>query len=195
MAADVAPNTRLVRFFAVAGLITAVALLGSAVTAPQIPGWKLRLIGPVDPLFDDEIRRYFAENPQLAEWVEFVGEITDKRLLAKEYRRAKVFCLTSVAESFGIVLVEAASQGCLVISTDVGAAQDVTDGGYYGDVFPVGATAELAKLLIANCADVGRLEWVCRQAPHFACLYFHWVDLARVIDRRLTERRQTAPGI
>lgn len=46
MATDVAPNTRLVRFFAVAGLITAVALLGSAVTAPQIPGWYQGLAKP-----------------------------------------------------------------------------------------------------------------------------------------------------
>ncbi|MBB6306717.1 TspO/MBR family protein [Xanthobacter tagetidis] len=46
MAADTAPNTRLIRFFAVAGLITAVALSGSAVTTPQIPGWYQGLAKP-----------------------------------------------------------------------------------------------------------------------------------------------------
>ena len=166
---------------------TEVLLEAFALAASDIADWRLRLIGPTETHFGDYIQRYFVANPQLADRVVFVGEIADKRVLEAEYRKAKIFCLSSIFESFGIVLVEAIRNGCLVISSAVGAAPEVVDNGSYGALFPVGDVERLAALLRSHCANQQELALVCRQAPHFAGLNFHWIDLGRVINNQLTD--------
>ncbi len=80
--------------------------------------WILRLAGPVDDAFvnphpdDDRII--------------FEGEIRDRAKLKRLYRDAKVFAFPSRHESFGIVMLEAASCGDFIVSTKgVPAAADI----------------------------------------------------------------------
>lgn len=55
------------------------------------------------------------------------GNIEDKNLLYDYYNKAKVFLFTSRRENFGIVLVEVLRFGDCIITTDVGAAKDITN--------------------------------------------------------------------
>lgn len=115
---------------------TDVLLAAFAKSAPR-HDWTLKLIGPVTEQFQPQITEFYRQYPQLKERVQFLGSIQDKERLMHEYRKAKVFTLPSRSESFGIVLVEAASQGCYLITTDmVPAGYDVNGNGRFGLVVP-----------------------------------------------------------
>ena len=125
------------------------------------------------------------QNPQLLEKVIFTGEIADKQALNAEYQKAKIFCLTSRLESFGLVFAEAASHGCFIITSDVVSAKDVTGNGNYGDIFRKDYVAQLADLLIKDCRDEERLARVCTTIQDYAYQNFYWVDICRKIYRHL----------
>ncbi len=48
--------------------------------------------------------------------VKFLGYVSDKELIDL-YSRALIFCLPSVGEGFGLVLLEAMASGCVIVST------------------------------------------------------------------------------
>lgn len=80
--------------------------------------WILRLAGPVDDAF---VNPYPDD-----ERIVFEGEIKDREKLKGLYRDAKVFAFPSRHESFGIVMLEAASCGDFIVSTKgVPAAADI----------------------------------------------------------------------
>ena len=87
--------------------------------------WKLRLVGPIEDGFLEEYDRFINENPSLKDKIELVGNIEDRAKLYKEYKRAKIFSLTSEFESFGIAFIEAGAFGDVIISTDVGIAHEI----------------------------------------------------------------------
>lgn len=151
------------------------------IAAPDIPDWKLRIIGPIEASFEGYITKFFLENPHLAERVVFTGEIEDKDVLASEYKRAKIFCMTSRLESFGLVFAEAASKGCFIITSDVVSANDVTDDGKYGDIFHKEDIYHLAQLLIKNCHDDERLARTCDEIQEYAYQNFYWVEICNSI--------------
>ena len=126
---------------------TDVLLAAFAESAPH-HDWTLKLIGPVAEQFQPEIADFYGRYPQLKERVQFLGSIHDKKRLMNEYRKAKVFALPSRSESFGIVLVEAASQGCYLVTTDmVPAGYDVNGNGRFGLVVPADDIDALSKAL------------------------------------------------
>ncbi|WP_027634291.1 glycosyltransferase family 4 protein [Clostridium hydrogeniformans] len=88
-------------------------------------GWKLKLIGPIENNFLKYIEKYFDKYPNLRDVVIFQGNIEDRKKLYEEYRKSKIFTLTSNCESFGIAFIEAAAFGNVVVSTDVGIAKEL----------------------------------------------------------------------
>ncbi|HMM20559.1 MAG TPA: glycosyltransferase [Selenomonadales bacterium] len=162
-----------------------VLLEAFAIASPGIPDWKLKIIGPVEKQFESYIEQYFEKYPQLAEKVIFTGKISDKEALSAEYQKAKIFCLTSRLESFGLVFAEAASQGCFIITSDVVSAKDVTGNGKYGDIFRKDYTVQLADILIKNCQNEVRLARVCNTIQDFAYDNFYWVNICKKIYQHL----------
>ena len=59
--------------------------------------------------------------------IEYVGSLDDDEL-KKYYRRAKVFALPSYVEGVGMVAMEAASYGCEIVLTNMGAPKDYYNG-------------------------------------------------------------------
>ncbi len=112
-------------------------------------GWELHLVGPVSPGF---VNPYPKDKK-----IVFEGRITDRDKLKKLYRSAKVFAFPSRHESFGIVLLEAASCGDYIISTTgVPAAKDIIDitrEGAIIDVDDVDALAEEFERITAEKKD------------------------------------------
>lgn len=101
--------------------------------------WNVRLIGPIESECRDTgayIDSFFKKNPKLKGKIEFVGNIDDVKQLKQEYERANIFIQLSRWESFGLALLEAAMAGDYIITTDVGAARDVTDDGKFGFICP-----------------------------------------------------------
>jgi glycosyltransferase involved in cell wall biosynthesis len=79
-------------------------------------------------------------------------------------RQASVFCLSSMYEGFGNVLVKALACGCPVVSTDcpVGPAEILANGAY-GDLTPVGDSTALADALLGVLDGRGKVappEWL-----------------------------------
>lgn len=118
----------------------------------DLPGWQLRLVGGIAEEFKPLLKT-FQEHPKFSQAVVFTGPIYDRQKLEQEYRRAKIFCMTSIVEAYAHVFAEAAKNGCYIISTDVEGASDVTDDGKYGLVLPVGDHGAIA----------GAFEKVCRE--------------------------------
>lgn len=81
-------------------------------------GYKI-VIGGKGPL-EKKLRETIDSN-NLGKKVELIGKIPQEELW-EYYRRADVFCLPSVqrSEAFGIVLVEAMSAGCPLVTTKIG---------------------------------------------------------------------------
>ena len=106
-------------------------LLLDVLAKVDLKDWKFYLIGPIDDSFQENIERFYEENPEKKEAVIFTGMISQKEKF-EYYDKARVFVLTSRHEGFAFALVEAAYMKNYIVSTDVGGAEDVLD--YTGGV-------------------------------------------------------------
>ena len=97
---------------------TEILLDSFANIADKIPEWKLVLVGRVEPTFDTFLTKYWKKNIRLKDRIVFTGKITDKQRLNAYYADSAIFALPSRWESFGLVLLEAMSNGCYIVSTD-----------------------------------------------------------------------------
>jgi len=114
-------------------------LLLSIINEIDLKDWKVILIGPIENKekdFESYIKNYYKMNPHLNEKLQFIGNISDKDVLISFYKRAKIFLFTSRFESYGIALEEAAFFGDYIISTETGAAMDITQNGKLGFIAP-----------------------------------------------------------
>lgn len=110
-------------------------LLLEALKKVDLENWEVILIGPYTDEFKTHFEKYMNSNNINKQRIKLIGNITDKQLLYDYYIKAKVFILTSRWESFALVLGEALKFGCYIISTDVGAARDMTRNGTIGSIF------------------------------------------------------------
>lgn len=92
-------------------------------------GWKLKLIGEIEPDFYKYLEDYFKRYKNLKTSIIIAGEIVNRKQLFEEYQKAKIFSLTSDFESFGIAFIEAGYFGNVIVSTDVGIAKEITKEG------------------------------------------------------------------
>ena len=156
-----------------------------AKSSKELSNWTLKIIGPIEDHFKEYIQRFFIENPKIINKVIFTGEITDRQILSNEYRKAKIFCLPSRWESFGIVLAEAIQHGCYIIGSNILSINDITDNKKYGDVFEIDDVDQLSGCLIKACYNEEELKRVCTQAQNYAYEKFNWVRICSKIDRLL----------
>ncbi|MEU4197373.1 glycosyltransferase family 4 protein [Kribbella sp. NPDC026611] len=86
----------------------------------------------------------------LADQVTFLGYQPDPRGLMREHR---IYCHTSTTETFGIVLVEAMSEGLPVIAAPVGGVPEVVRAGTDGLFWPLDDASAAADVLIGLMGD------------------------------------------
>lgn len=101
-------------------------LLLSAVENLDLKDWKVVLVGPIEEDFKRKIEQFYEKNPHLKGKVIFTGAIYDRAKLYEWYARSKVFCLTSIEESFGFVLIESMAYGNCVVTTPISSAKEIT---------------------------------------------------------------------
>lgn len=131
---------------------TRTLLSAFAMAADRIPGWKLRLVGNVEDKFEGYINDYFEKNPNLKSRVCFVGPLLDREELFAEYRKAKVFALSSTLEGgTPNVISEALTSGCVPITTMIDAFDEITDRGRVGYSSPIGDIHSFAENMVSVC--------------------------------------------
>jgi glycosyltransferase involved in cell wall biosynthesis len=152
-----------------------ILLLAFAIIANNIPSWKVRLAGPVEAKFNEFTDKYFREFPQLKKRVEFLGNITDKGKLYAEYAKAKIFVLTSISEGGAPnVTAEALFHGCYTITSDVDAANDITDNENCGRIFNIDSHNTLSKILLEVCTNKKLLQDAPQKSIQFAQSHYDW---------------------
>jgi len=98
-----------------------VLLRAAAMLRERIPGLAVRIVGngPCAPPL-----RALSKELNLQSTVTWLGDVSRTDLVA-EYRRASLFCLPSVQEGFGIVLLEAMAAGTPIVAARAGAIPEV----------------------------------------------------------------------
>jgi glycosyltransferase involved in cell wall biosynthesis len=150
-----------------------VLLRAAAVLRERIPGLEVRLVGvgPCGPQL-----RQLASELKLDGTVTWLGDVSRSQLIA-EYRRTHLFCLPSVQEGFGIVLLEAMAAGKPIVASRAAAIPEVVPHGVL--VEPENAAALAAGIEELFCAPEKRAplastgaSWVEQfDAPRVARLF------------------------
>ena len=130
-----------------------ILLKAFAKVSKDLPDWSVRLVGSIEENFKPYVEKYFAARPDLRGRVTFTGLIEDKAALMNEYKRAKIFCLTSNFEGAPNVATEALYSGDYIISSTVDAADDMTNDGNCGRIFPIGDSDALARIFLEVCSN------------------------------------------
>ena len=81
----------------------------------KYPGWELRIIGEKSETSLEQLYREIGVDNLEGLPIRIMNFKTD---IVEDYRQASIFCLSSRYEGFGMVLIEAMSQGCACISSD-----------------------------------------------------------------------------
>lgn len=119
--------------------------------AESVPdGWQISLAGDGD---DREWLQSEIANRGLVDKLTLRGALGDEDL-DEHYANASIFLSTSRWEGFPLVAAEAMSRGLPFISFDIPAMREVTDGGKYGFLVPLGDTTRMEEVLGKLAADV-----------------------------------------
>ncbi|MBO6946827.1 MAG: glycosyltransferase family 4 protein [Rhodospirillales bacterium] len=107
---------------------------------------ELLCVGPVDPHFQKVLNRLPSSN------VTLLGSVS-RADVHDAYRNADIFCLPSVEEGFGMVVLEAMASGLPVVLSDQVGAADSIQPGIDGLVVPVGDVTALSNALSSLVSD------------------------------------------
>ena len=156
-------------------------MVAFALASEKLNGWTLRFVGPVEPNFQAVIEQFFALRPNLKNRVIFTGAIVNREDLYKEYAQAKIFALTSTFEGFPNVYAEALFHGCMFVTSDIDAADDMTGHGDFGIKYTLGDTNALATALtqLSRKTDKKELTSYIPKALKYAEKYFCWIRNAK----------------
>ena len=153
-----------------------VLLRAAAILVSSIPELRIRIVGdgPEAP----RLRR-IAEDLHLHSVVHWLGNATATEL-AREYKRAKVFCLPSVQEGFGIVFLEAMAAGKPIVAVRAAAVPEVVEHGLLVE-------PENAEALAAALSQLYRDSDLRRQLGAAGALAVRKYEMTRVAQQFLDE--------
>ena len=130
-------------------------MLLEALLQVNLRQWKVVFIGPISEGFRKYISDFFEKNPSLKKSILFTGLIEERTVLYSWYNRAKVFCLTSRSESFGIVFLEAMYYGDFIITTSVYSSKDIVFSESIGQIVESGTDlSEKIQRIIDGNMDI-----------------------------------------
>jgi glycosyltransferase involved in cell wall biosynthesis len=117
----------------------------AAISLLDLKKAEFRFIGESTPEFRYKIG---ATQQSSSQNIRFIERIDDRKALFCQYDEAKAFVLSSRYEGFALVLVEAMSHGCYIISTDLASARDIiNDDASVGMIVPQDDPKALAEAL------------------------------------------------
>ena len=116
------------------------------------------------------------------------GKVGDRQELANLYRRARAFCLPSLYEPYGLVLIEAMAHGIPCVGSAVQSIPEILDQGGAGLVVPPGDVTELAEALISLLTDDELAGSLAANGPRWVEESLTWDHVAARIAAALESR-------
>lgn len=147
--------------------------------------WKLRLIGSIELEFEKKLTKFLNDHDEIKDDIQIVGSINDLAEMENQYKKAKVFVLSSRWESFGIAAVEAQARGCYLVLSDFPVAFDLTQWGEYGKTYAIDDSVGLCKCLEASCLNENILKMNCERTQRFAMEKYDWKKICKLIYEEL----------
>lgn len=149
----------------------------SALEKINLTGWKVVLIGSIEEKFTTYINAYYKRNPHLQKIINFVGPISNRYELANWYSKAKVFCLSSRWESFGLVLIEALFWKNYLITTNISSANDITNDSKFGKIVNSNDSIEFALAIKEAMSSIDQKIKIQNEAQSFVLNHFSWKSI------------------
>lgn len=144
--------------------------------AKNHPDWKLQIVGNSKGEGREYLQR-IAEEEGLGGQLEFLGYQED---MLPVYQRSSVFVLSSRYEGFGMVLIEAMSQGCAPIACDYkGRQKDIITSDEEGIICPV----EDIKALVQAMRKLIEDDAYRRHVQQKAIERSEYYSLEHIMDR------------
>lgn len=134
-------------------------LILSALENVDLKNWKFYFVGPIEKSFQERVNSFYSRYPDKKKKIIIYGAVEDRKLLSELYGKSKLFVLSSVFESFGLVLLEASLFNNYVITTPVGCAKDLICQNVNGAIYE--NAAELSSILnnlILNGFDFNKMK-------------------------------------
>ncbi len=148
------------------------------------PDWKLLLVGPIEPEFQEYLDIYFEKHPDLRDRVQLPGYIKDRTSLSNLYAQASIFCLPSRWEGFSHAIMEAAYFGAYIVATNVGGAKDILDKTDFGCLVPFDDPAALATALKDSILTGQIQKFSPEEVQAVVQREFSWKNLCVRLDDR-----------
>lgn len=151
--------------------------------ADKLPHWKLKLIGSIEESFMPFIEQFFTKYPQLQDQIIFTGKIINKVLLENEYKKAKIFALSSRYEGgTPNVWVEAARNGCCIVCSRIDAVDEATNWEQCGKSFDIDNVPQLSQVLLDICTDESYLSRVCNEIQEYREQFFSYEKIVHKLE-------------
>lgn len=134
----------------------------------DFPEWKLQIMGGGNKKEERYLQDLATKNGTL-DVLELIPFQADPLPL---YRKTGIFCLSSRYEGFGMVLIEAMSQGCACVACDYkGRQKEIIPSEEYGLICEAGNVESLANALRRMISDEDYRHQVEKNAPERAGFY------------------------
>jgi D-inositol-3-phosphate glycosyltransferase len=146
-------------------------------------GRPLRLV-MIGDVHDRERQRFAARVAELrlSDALVLVGELTDRREIARYYQLADVVLFPSQYEQFGIVAIEAAASGRPLIGTPVGIMQTIVPQNGYGLLHPFGDLDRFASDLV-EVLDHPRYRDHALRLRREVAAHYDWTSISARTER------------
>ena len=131
-----------------------------------MPNLKLMISGDTSGRYGQQLKRYVAAS-RYAHDIQLLGRTTDQQK-AELMRRCHAIAVTSVKEGWGLIVTEAASQGCPAVVYNVDGLRDAVRAGQTGEVASRNTPAGLAEALVTLLGDNARYTALRRAAWEWA---------------------------
>lgn len=162
-------------------------LLLEAFMQANLPNWKLILVGEITPEFQKLVAGWMIHHPKLKDKIELTGNIIDRKTLYEYYNRAKIFCLSSPKESFGIAFIEAMYFGnYLVGTTGMSSFEYISNDFKHGEVVVPNDTKKLSKVLEKITINELLIENNISAAHQRVLDYFCWDKVIEPLLKRIS---------
>lgn len=154
-----------------------------------LKNWKVFFIGPMTDEFKVYYDNFFKQYQYLKPYVTAIGNRTDRNDLYKYYARAKIICMTSRTESFGIATIEGMYFGAYPIVTNYGfVVDDITNSGMFGSIARNNDIDDFSSKLeiFMNNSENNSIYNECKL---YAREIFHYDRISKLLNRYLNMSR------